>query len=132
MVGGKEQALLGQVRQQADHVVAAAADLHVLAFIQVIYANVGIGTTGQLASDFFAYKEVGMFSEFFTTCDRVVIGKCEQVHAALAQRGVNVSRSTVAFQKKMAQDGHRQGTRVKRMDVQVAFHREEIVAKELC
>ena len=34
----------------------------------------------------------------------------DQVHAALVQHGVDVSRSTVAFQEKMAQDSNRHGT----------------------
>jgi hypothetical protein len=94
----------------------------VLALANVVDADVGLGTAGHGASHFFADKEIRITAQIFRAADRVMIGQRDQVHAAFTQHGVNIARSTVAFQKKMAQDSDRQGARVKRVDVQVASH----------
>ena len=104
MIDGEKQALLGKIGQQADHIVAAAVDFGVLAFGQVIDAHVNLGPAGHPAGDLFADKEIGMAAQFFRAADGVVVGQSDQVHAALSQRGVDVGRSAVALQKKMAQD----------------------------
>ena len=109
MIDGEEQALLGEVREQANQILAAAINFRVLAFGYVIDADVGLGAARHRAGYFFADKKIGMAAQLFRAADRIVIGQRDQVHAAFAQHGVNVSRSTVALQKKMPQEGHRQG-----------------------
>ena len=79
-----------------------------LAFGHVINADVDLRPARHAAGNFFADKEIGVAAQLFRAADGVVIGQCDQVHAALSQRGVDIARSAVAFQKKMAQDRHGQ------------------------
>ncbi len=114
---------------QAYQIVAAAANFGVLPLGQVIDANVDLGPAGHRASDFLADKEVRVLPQFLGAADGVVVGQRDQVHAALPQRRVDVSRRAVAFQKKMAQDGHGHSARMRGVNVQVAFHGAKIVPK---
>jgi hypothetical protein len=129
VVHREKQPLLGQVSEQADQIVAAAADLAMLPFGQVINAHMDMSPAGHPASDFLTDKEVRVPSQLFGATDGVVVGQREKVHAALSQHSVDLRRWAVAFQKKMAQNSHGQSSRVSRVNVQVAFHGGKIVSK---
>ena len=110
VIYGEKQALFGKIGEQADHVISPAVDFDMLPFGNVINPDVGFGAAWHGAGRLFADKEIRVAAQLFGSADGIVIGQRDQVHAAFAQRGVNVSRSAVAFQKKMAQDSDRQGT----------------------
>ena len=80
-----------------------------LALGDVIDADMSFRAARHRAGDFFADEEIRVAAQLFRAADGIVIGQRDQVHAALAQRGVDVCRSTVALLKKMTQDRHRQG-----------------------
>ena len=117
MVHCEKQPLLGQIGKKAYQIVATAANLGMLPFIQVVDAHMDLGPAGHPASYLFADKEVRMPPKFLGAADGVMVGQSDQVHSTLPQRGVDLSRSAVAFQEKMAQDSHRYSSRMSGVNV---------------
>ena len=84
---------------------------------QVVNANVSFGAAGHSAGQLFTHKEVRMVPQFFGTLYRVVIGKSEKIHAALAQQGVKLVRIAIAFAAKTPDERSSTRSRKVRMDM---------------
>ena len=132
MVNREKQALLGQVAKQAYQIVSAAANFRMLPLAEVIDPHVDLRPAGHPASDFLADKEVRVPPQFFGATDGVMVSQSDQIHAALSQCGVDLSRRAVTLQEKMTQDCHGHCSGMDGVDVQVAFHNEEMVSNEVC
>jgi hypothetical protein len=84
------------------------------------------------AGDFFTDKEIRMLPQYFGASDGVMIGKSDEIHAALSQRGVDVGRRAVTLKNKMTHNGCRDCAGMNRVDVQVAFHSAIMVSDDVC
>ena len=132
MIDREKQPLLGQVGKQANQIVAAAADFGMLAFGQVIDADVDLRPAGHPAGDLFADKEIRMPPQLFGASDGVVVGQRDQVHAALSQRGVDLGRRAVTLQEKMTQDRHGHMFRNETSGRASRISSWEMVSNEVC
>ena len=75
-----------------------------LPLANVVHADVRLGPAGHPASEFRAHKKVCKVPEFFRTFYRIMVGKGEQIHPALAKlcvqlRGVAITLSAEIFDK---------------------------------
>src|SRR5580698_633312 len=97
-----------------------------LAFGDVVNADVDFVARGHAAGQLFADEEVGVGAEAFGTLDRVVIGEGEEVHAAAREQVIDLLRVVVALAAKRPNEGGRASPRVIRVDMQITLHVENV------
>jgi hypothetical protein len=113
---------LGEVSQQAGHVVGASLQFVVVTLGDVVDANVGFATGRKMNSDFLAEEKVRVMAERFGRIDRVMISNGDESHAALFQPGIELLGRGVAFATEMLKNRHGTHSGVPRMDMHVAAH----------
>ena len=58
VVDAEEEAALGEIHQQCDQIIAALLQLQVLAFGDVVDADVHFGAAGHFAGELFAHEKI--------------------------------------------------------------------------
>ncbi len=100
----------------------AALQFRVVFFFDSIHARVHFCATRHGAGDFLAEEEIGIAAKFFHRVDRIVIGNCDEVHAALFQPFVQRARLVVRLLADAGEPGHCTHARVHRVNVEIAPH----------
>lgn len=122
VIDAEEELPLAQVHEQSDEIVASLLKLNMLPLGDVVNADMRERTAGHEAGNLFADEEVSMPAQRFRAFNRIVVGQCEQIHAALAQRREYGFGSAIAFAANTADNGHGAKAGMIGVDMQVALH----------
>ena len=105
MIDAEEELPLAEVHQQGDEVIPALLKLDVLALMEVVHPDMDFRTAGHPARQFLAQEEIRVPPQPLGPLDRVVVGKGEQVHAALVKLRVNLVGIAITFAAELANKG---------------------------
>jgi hypothetical protein len=123
VVHAKEQTTLGEIGQQAYEVVATPLNLDMLAFGEVVNADMHCGAAWHAAGDLFTQEEIWVTAQSLSGADGIVVGKGDQIHAFALENGVDFRRIVVRFTANALEQGNGAHPRMDGVDVKVAFHR---------
>jgi hypothetical protein len=98
--------------------------LEMLAFGDIVDADVDFVARRHAAGQLFADEEIGVCAKTLGTLDGIVIGEGEEVHAAPREQIVDLLRIVVALATKHSYEGGRASPRVIRVDMQITLHVE--------
>jgi len=123
MVHAEKKAVLGEIHQERDQIVAAPLDFDVLAVGNVIDTDVRQRSARHPARHFLAHEEIRMAAQRLAAFNRVVVRQSDEVHAALFEHSVDVLGIAVAFPANRPEKARRLArAREVRVNVEVAFH----------
>ena len=122
MIDAEQKALFSKVREERREVVAAALNLNVLMFVQVINTDVQGCATGHAAGDFLTEKEIPVMAKRLEGVNRVMIRDRDQVHPDSFEPCIHSFGVVVALAAEPAHHGRRRRPRAPGVDVQIAPH----------
>jgi hypothetical protein len=122
VVRAVKKILFFEVYEKRLKIVPATLQFNVVALCDVIYTDVQLIASRQLASHFLAQEKIGEGSQSLNRADGIVIGDRHQIHSQALQFLVYFKRVVITFTAHMAQ--HRDGTHtgMQRVNVQIAPH----------
>jgi 6-phosphogluconolactonase/glucosamine-6-phosphate isomerase/deaminase len=91
-------------------------------FRNVVDTQVHFSAAGHAYGDFFAEEEVRMLAEDFRGIDRIVVGCCDDGHAALLRASIDFSGVVVRLLAEMVEKGRVAPARCGGMNMKVAAH----------
>jgi len=97
----------------------------VLAFADIVDANVDFTAAGHLAGEFFAHEEIREPAQRFRTFDGIVVSEGEEGHPPALQTSIDFFGGTITFAAKLSDNRGRTWSGVVRVNMQVAFHESE-------
>jgi hypothetical protein len=102
MVDAEEHPLVLEISHQTRKVIAPALNLYVLAFSNVVNANMDFVPTGRPAGNLLAYEEVRMPSKTLPRRDGIVIGYRDQIQSQALELLVEGFGGVIALTAKTA------------------------------
>jgi hypothetical protein len=122
MIDAEKKPALGKIHKQRDEIVAPLLEVSMLAFGDVVDANVDLGSAGHPAGELFTQEKIRKAAKFFRAFNGIVIGEREEIHAALAQRLINFKRIAVTLTAKFRKERGSAGAGEVRVNMHIASH----------
>src|SRR3979490_45095 len=122
VVNGEEYVLLTQISRQRRQVFAAPLEFDMIAVTDSKGADMDFQPAGSDAGDLFAQEEIRPPAQSFGGIHGIMIGYCDQVHAAPLERLIDGLRVVIAFAADVLEHRNIAHSGMARVDVQIASH----------
>ena len=101
MIDAEEKPAFAEIHQKRDKIAAALLKLRVLAFGDVVDADMNFSPARHAARQLLAEKEIRKVApQLFRSFDRVVVGQSKEIHATATEQRIYFARIAVTFAAK--------------------------------